>query len=76
MLLPFRLNDMSVIAGGPGAANVGGQGAAEVRGLGREPLPEVGSRPRRACGAGLGLRRDDVILMPSSANLGAYVDPK
>ena len=60
VLLSFRLNDMSVIAGGPGQAVVVGQGALEVRRLGREPV----SRRRLSRGAGrhrapLGLHRQE-----------------
>ena len=38
VLLSFRLNDMSVIAGGPGHARVVGQGAVQVRRLGRQRI--------------------------------------
>ena len=56
VLLSFRLNDMSVIPGGPGKAGVVGQGAFEVRRLERSALPQ-GRLPRRAGlrGAPLGL---------------------
>ena len=58
VLLSFRLNDMSAIAGGPGKAVVVGQGALEIRRLGREPL----SRRRLSRGAG----RHRAPLAPSS----------
>ena len=57
VLLSFRLNDMEVIAGGPGVGLVG-QGALQVRRLGREPLPR-GRLPRRS-------RRHRAALGPSS----------
>ena len=39
VLLSFRLNDMSVIPGGPGGSDVVGQGTLQVRGLGRRRVP-------------------------------------
>ncbi len=56
VLLSFRLNDMSPIAGAAGGASVVGQGAVEVRRLGREPLP------RRGLSRGAGLRRAPLRL--------------
>ena len=76
VLLSFRLNDMTPIAGGPGKARVVGQGAVEVRRLGRRT---VSARPASApCRAAI-VRRSayiapGVVLMPSFVNLGAYVD--
>ena len=76
MLLSFRLNDMSVIAGGPGKAGVVGQG--------RRPSSTAGPRPKfkqagfRAV-PGSVVRHSayiapGVVLMPSFVNLGARVD--
>ena len=49
VLLSFRLNDMSVIPGGPGEACMVGQGPIEIRRLGRQTL----SRGRISRGPGL-----------------------
>ena len=70
VLLSFRLNDMSVIAGGPGRGGLVGQGAVQVRGLGRGPLPRGRlSRRARLRRAPLGLhragRRADALLRQS-----------
>ena len=54
VLLSFRLNDMAIIKGGPGEADVVGQGALQVRRLGREPTSaQRASAPCRtaSCGA-------------------------
>ena len=76
MLLSFRLNDMTPIAGGPGGATwwdkvpskFAGWGAAEFM-----PPPAFASVP------GAIVRHSayiapNVVLMPSFVNLGAYVD--
>jgi 2,3,4,5-tetrahydropyridine-2-carboxylate N-succinyltransferase len=75
VLLSFRLNDMSVIPGGPGAASwwdkvpskFDGWGDADFRAAGFRAVP--GSVVRRAAYIAPG-----VVLMPSFVNLGAYVD--
>jgi 2,3,4,5-tetrahydropyridine-2-carboxylate N-succinyltransferase len=75
VLLSFRLNDMSVIAGGPGKAGwwdkvdskFKGWTAARFRKAGFRAVP--GSVVRRSAFIAPG-----VILMPSFVNLGAYVD--
>ena len=56
VLLSFRLNDMSVIAGGPGKAAWWDKVPLEIRRLGRGALPR-GGLPRRA-----GLRRAPLRL--------------
>jgi 2,3,4,5-tetrahydropyridine-2-carboxylate N-succinyltransferase len=75
VLLSFRLNDMSVIAGGPGravwwdkvASKFDGWGDAQFREAGFRAVP--GSIVRRSAFVAPG-----VVLMPSFVNLGAYVD--
>ena len=75
VLLSFRLNDMSEIAGGPGAAQwwdkvpskFSGWDAARFRAAGFRAVP--GSIVRRSAFIAPG-----VVLMPSFVNLGAYVD--
>lgn len=74
VLLSFRLNDMSVIPGGPGQANwwdkvpskFDGWGAEEFRGAGFRAVP--GAIVRRSAHVA-----KNVVLMPSFVNLGAYV---
>jgi 2,3,4,5-tetrahydropyridine-2-carboxylate N-succinyltransferase len=75
VLLSFRLNDMSVIPGGPGravwwdkvASKFDGWGDAQFREAGFRAVP--GSIVRRSAFVAPG-----VVLMPSFVNLGAYVD--
>ena len=75
VLLSFRLNDMSVIPGGPGQAvwwdkvpsKFDGWGANRFRDAGFRAVP--GSIVRRSAYIAPG-----VVLMPSFVNLGAYVD--
>jgi 2,3,4,5-tetrahydropyridine-2-carboxylate N-succinyltransferase len=75
VLLSFRLNDMSVIDGGPGAAvwwdkvasKFEGWDAARFRTAGFRAVP--GCVVRRSAYVAPG-----VVLMPSFVNLGAYVD--
>ncbi len=74
VLLSFRLNDMSVIPGGPGQANwwdkvpskFDGGGAEEFRAAGFRAVP--GAIVRRSAHVA-----KNVVLMPSFVNLGAYV---
>ncbi|KHJ55904.1 2,3,4,5-tetrahydropyridine-2,6-carboxylate N-succinyltransferase [Aureimonas altamirensis] len=74
VLLSFRLNDMSVIPGGPGQANwwdkvpskFDGWGAEEFRTAGFRAVP--GAIVRRSAHVA-----KNVVLMPSFVNLGAYV---
>ncbi|HEY9058029.1 MAG TPA: 2,3,4,5-tetrahydropyridine-2,6-dicarboxylate N-succinyltransferase [Aurantimonas sp.] len=75
VLLSFRLNDMEVIAGGPGGATwwdkvpskFAGWDEARFREAGLRAVP--GAIVRRSAHIG-----KDVVLMPSFVNLGAYVD--
>jgi 2,3,4,5-tetrahydropyridine-2-carboxylate N-succinyltransferase len=75
VLLSFRLNDMNVIAGGPGMAvwwdkvdsKFKGWNAARFRKAGFRAVP--GCVVRRSAYIAPG-----VVLMPSFVNLGAYVD--
>jgi 2,3,4,5-tetrahydropyridine-2-carboxylate N-succinyltransferase len=75
VLLSFRLNDMSVIAGGPGKAvwwdkvpsKFDGWDEARFRGAGFRAVPGCVVRHSAYVAPG-------VVLMPSFVNLGAYVD--
>src|SRR5512133_435778 len=75
VLLSFRLNDMSVISGGPGKAvwwdkvpsKFDGWSDTEFRAAGFRAVP--GSVVRRSA-----YIAPNVVLMPSFVNLGAYVD--
>jgi 2,3,4,5-tetrahydropyridine-2-carboxylate N-succinyltransferase len=75
VLLSFRLNDMSVIAGGPGKAAWWDKVASKFDGWGDNRFREAGFRAVPGCV----VRRSayiapGVVLMPSFVNLGAYVD--
>src|SRR5690242_4663082 len=75
VLLSFRLNDMSVIAGGPGNAVWWDKVASKFEGWGENRFREAGFRAVPGCV----VRRSayvapGVVLMPSFVNLGAYVD--
>ena len=76
VLLSFRLNDMTTIAGGPGEntnwwdkvpSKFDGWGEAEFKEAGFRAVP--GSIVRRSAYVAPG-----TVLMPSFVNLGAYVD--
>src|SRR5918993_16604 len=75
VLLSFRLNDMAVIGGGPGAAvwwdkvssKFDGWSEAQFRAAGFRAVPNCIVRRGAYVAPG-------VILMPSFVNLGAYVD--
>ncbi len=75
VLLSFRLNEMSVIAGGPGGANWWDKVPSKFEGWGENRFQEAGFRAvpgavvRRSAFIG-----KNVVLMPSFVNLGAYVD--
>jgi 2,3,4,5-tetrahydropyridine-2,6-dicarboxylate N-succinyltransferase len=75
VLLSFRLNDMSVIAGGPGDAAWWDKVPSKFAGWGDDRFRDAGFRAvpgavvRRAAYIAPG-----VVLMPSFVNLGAYVD--
>src|SRR3989449_144500 len=75
VLLSFRLNDMRVIAGGPGAAVWWDKIASKFDGWNDARFREAGLRAVPNCV----VRRSayiapGVVLMPSFVNLGAYVD--
>ncbi|MEA2938319.1 MAG: 2,3,4,5-tetrahydropyridine-2,6-dicarboxylate N-succinyltransferase [Alphaproteobacteria bacterium] len=75
VLLSFRLNDMSVIAGGPGQAVWWDKVAAKFEGWDAQRFRQAGFRAVPGCV----VRRSayvapGVVLMPSFVNLGAYVD--
>ena len=75
VLLSFRLNDMSVISGGPGKAvwwdkvtsKFEGWSEARFRAAGLRAVPHCVVRRSAYIAPG-------VVLMPSFVNLGAYVD--
>ena len=75
VLLSFRLNDMSIIKGGPGEAVWWDKVPSKFDGWGETEFREAGFRAVPNCI----VRRSayiapGVILMPSFVNLGAYVD--
>ncbi len=75
VLLSFRLNDMTVIPGGPGKAVWWDKVASKFEGWGENRFREAGFRAVPGCV----VRRSayvapGVVLMPSFVNLGAYVD--
>jgi 2,3,4,5-tetrahydropyridine-2-carboxylate N-succinyltransferase len=75
VLLSFRLNDMDVIAGGPGSANWWDKVPSKFEGWGANRFRDAGFRAV----PGAVVRRSafiarNVVLMPSFVNLGAYVD--
>jgi 2,3,4,5-tetrahydropyridine-2,6-dicarboxylate N-succinyltransferase len=75
VLLSFRLNDMSVIGGGPGKAAWWDKVASKFEGWTEARFREAGFRAVPNCV----VRRSayiapNVVLMPSFVNLGAYVD--
>ena len=75
VLLSFRLNDMSVIAGGPGKAVWWDKVDSKFKGWTAARFKKAGFRAVPGCV----VRRSayiapGVVLMPSFVNLGAYVD--
>jgi 2,3,4,5-tetrahydropyridine-2-carboxylate N-succinyltransferase len=75
VLLSFRLNDMTVIGGGPGHAVWWDKVASKFDGWGDNSFRSSGFRAVPGCV----VRRSayiapGVVLMPSFVNLGAYVD--
>ncbi len=75
VLLSFRLNDMEVIAGGPGQATWWDKVPSKFDGWGANRFREAGFRAVPGCV----VRRSayiapGVVLMPSFVNLGAHVD--
>jgi 2,3,4,5-tetrahydropyridine-2-carboxylate N-succinyltransferase len=75
VLLSFRLNDMTVVSGGPGQAVWWDKVASKFEGWSDARFREAGFRAVPNCV----VRRSayiapGVVLMPSFVNLGAYVD--
>jgi 2,3,4,5-tetrahydropyridine-2-carboxylate N-succinyltransferase len=75
VLLSFRLNDMSVIQGGPGKAAWWDKVDSKFKGWSAAKFKKAGFRAVPGCV----VRRSayiapGVVLMPSFVNLGAYVD--
>jgi len=75
VLLSFRLNDMTAIAGGPGGAAWWDKVPSKFEGWGENRFRAAGFRAV----PGAIVRRSafiarNVVLMPSFVNLGAYVD--
>ena len=75
VLLSFRLNDMSVVSGGPGRAVWWDKVASKFEGWSDARFRDAGFRAVPNCV----VRRSayiapGVVLMPSFVNLGAYVD--
>ncbi len=75
VLLSFRLNDMTMIPGGPGGAGWWDKVPSKFEGWGEEDFRRAGFRAVPNCV----VRRSayiapGVVLMPSFVNLGAYVD--
>ena len=75
VLLSFRLNDMSPIAGGPGGASWWDKVPSKFEGWGENRFRDAAFRAV----PGAIVRRSafiakNVVLMPSFVNLGAYVD--
>ena len=77
VILSFRLNDNSIIEGGPGEATWWDKIPSKFAGWGENRVREAGFRAV----PGAIVRRSafvarDVVLMPSFVNIGAYVDSK
>ncbi|MCQ0987594.1 2,3,4,5-tetrahydropyridine-2,6-dicarboxylate N-succinyltransferase [Jiella marina] len=75
VLLSFRLNDMSLIEGGPGGAVWWDKVPSKFKGWDESRFREAGLRavPGSIVRRGSFIGRN-VVLMPSFVNLGAYVD--
>jgi 2,3,4,5-tetrahydropyridine-2,6-dicarboxylate N-succinyltransferase len=75
VLLSFRLNDMSVIGGGPGKAVWWDKVASKFEGWDEARFREAGFRAVPNCVVRHSAYvAPGVVLMPSFVNLGAYVD--
>ncbi|GGG30001.1 2,3,4,5-tetrahydropyridine-2,6-dicarboxylate N-succinyltransferase [Chelatococcus composti] len=75
VLLSFRLNDMSVIPGGPGKATWWDKVPSKFDGWGEAEFKAAGFRAVPNCTVRRGAYiAPGVVLMPSFVNLGAYVD--
>jgi len=75
VLLSFRLNDMTMIPGGPGGSSWWDKVPSKFEGWSEEDFKQAGFRAVPNCV----VRRSahiapGVVLMPSFVNLGAYVD--
>jgi 2,3,4,5-tetrahydropyridine-2-carboxylate N-succinyltransferase len=75
VLLSFRLNDMSVIAGGPGKAVWWDKVDSKFKGWSAAKFKKAGFRAVPGCVVRhSAFIAPGVVLMPSFVNLGAYVD--
>src|SRR5215211_2959817 len=75
VLLSFRLNDMSVVEGGPGGATWWDKVPSKFDGWGENRFRAAGFRAVPNCVVRRGAYiAPGVVLMPSFVNLGAYVD--
>lgn len=75
VLLSFRLNDMTVIEGGPGGSTWWDKVPSKFTGWGEDRFREAGFRAVPNCTVRHSAHiAPGVILMPSFVNLGAYVD--
>jgi 2,3,4,5-tetrahydropyridine-2-carboxylate N-succinyltransferase len=75
VLLSFRLNDMSVIAGGPGKAVWWDKVDSKLKGWTPTRFRKAGFRAVPGCVVRhAAFIAPGVVLMPSFVNLGAYVD--
>jgi 2,3,4,5-tetrahydropyridine-2-carboxylate N-succinyltransferase len=75
VLLSFRLNDMGVIGGGPGASVWWDKVPSKFEGWGADRFRSAGFRAVPNCVVRRGaFVAPNVVLMPSFVNLGAYVD--
>ncbi|ATN32773.1 2,3,4,5-tetrahydropyridine-2,6-dicarboxylate N-succinyltransferase [Rhizobium sp. ACO-34A] len=75
VLLSFRLNDMEVVKGGPGASTWWDKVPSKFEGWGEEQFRSAGFRavPNAVVRRSAYVAKN-VVLMPSFVNLGAYVD--
>jgi 2,3,4,5-tetrahydropyridine-2-carboxylate N-succinyltransferase len=75
VLLSFRLNDMSPLAGGPGGASWWDKVPSKFDGWGAKQFTQAGFRAVPNCVVRHSAYiAPGVVLMPSFVNLGAYVD--
>jgi 2,3,4,5-tetrahydropyridine-2-carboxylate N-succinyltransferase len=75
VLLSFRLNDMALIPGGPGASNWWDKVPSKFSGWGELEFSRAGFRAVPNCTVRRGAYiAPGVVLMPSFVNIGAHVD--
>jgi 2,3,4,5-tetrahydropyridine-2-carboxylate N-succinyltransferase len=75
VLLSFRLNDMTAIAGAPGGANWWDKVPSKFAGMSDDDFRRAGFRAVPGCIVRHSAYiAPNVVLMPSFVNLGAYVD--